>query len=151
MIIQNFCLMKSKISTVLKYSLAVLFLYAGSYKISNVSLFRSQMFESPLLPEKLVPFIAVALPCFELCLGLFLLFADNFLNILYRISFSLMLSFTVYLIMLYTMYSKPPCACGGILSGMSYPVHIAFNILFTIAALISIKLNPPSNEDKDNH
>lgn len=130
--------MKTKFIVVTKYLLAILFIYAGTYKISDVSLFASQMYQSPLLPSSLVFYFSFGIPLFEIILGLLLLLYSRFDYALLWTSFSLMLFFSIYLIMLFTLYSKPPCACGGILSGMDYPMHIAFNILFTIISGISL-------------
>jgi uncharacterized membrane protein YphA (DoxX/SURF4 family) len=125
---------------IIKYLLAALFIYAGFYKISDVGLFETQMFESPMLPPEFVPFIAFLLPGSEMVLGLLLVFNNKFESTLLSVSFCLMLFFSLYLIILYTAYSRPPCACGGVLSGMTYPVHITFNIIFTILALSGVVL-----------
>ncbi|MFN3848466.1 MAG: MauE/DoxX family redox-associated membrane protein [Spirosomataceae bacterium] len=123
--------------SLLKYLIALLYLYAGVYKVSDVTLFKSQLIESPLLPEKLISFIAVALPIFEIGLGLSLIFLKKAKTALW-LSLSLMLFFTLYLSALYFLYEKPPCACGGILSNMDYPEHIVFNILYTIICILAI-------------
>ncbi|MFB0497348.1 putative membrane protein YphA (DoxX/SURF4 family) [Mucilaginibacter sp. OAE612] len=132
--------MKTKYITVVKYLLSILFIYAGTYKITDVSLFASQMYQSPLLPSFIVPYLAFGAPLFEIVLGLLMILSAKLEHVLLWVSFSLMLFFSTYLIMLFTLYSKPPCACGGILSGMDYPVHIAFNISFTLLAGFALYL-----------
>ncbi len=132
--------MNNKILSVIKYMLSILFIYAGVYKISNVSLFKSQLYQSPLLPDLLIPYIAIGLPLFEICLGVVLIFAYKLDYIALMISFCLMVFFSLYLIILFTLYTKPPCSCGGILSEMSYPVHITFNIIFTLLSLFALYL-----------
>lgn len=126
--------MQTKLLLLIKFLLAILFIYAGIYKISSVNDFASQMYQSPLLPASIVPYLAIILPLFEIALGSLLIFSQKIEFLLLCISGSLMLFFSLYLIMLYTLYSKPPCSCGGILSGMTYPVHITFNIIFTLLA-----------------
>ncbi|HLK26941.1 MAG TPA: MauE/DoxX family redox-associated membrane protein [Puia sp.] len=133
--------MTSRAIQITKYLLAILFIYAGVYKISSVSLFASQMYQSPLLPSFFVPVIAIGLPIFEIVLGTLLIFFSKLEYTLLLISFSLMFFFSLYLIMLFTLYSKPPCSCGGILSQMSYPVHIGFNIFFTILSAMALYLH----------
>jgi len=98
------------------------------------------MYQSPLLPSLMVPYLAFGVPLFEIILGLFMILSAKLEHVLLWISFSLMLFFSAYLIMLFTLYAKPPCACGGILSGMDYPVHIAFNIFFTLLSGLSLYL-----------
>jgi len=133
--------MKRKFILVTKYLLALLFAYAGIYKIVDVSLFRSQLYQSPLLPAYLIPAIAIVLPLSELTLAALLLFVKKLEYSLLWISFGIMLFFSVYLIMLFTLYDKPPCSCGGILAGMTYPVHITFNLTFTILSIIAVYLH----------
>ena len=129
--------MKTNASLILKYLIAFLFIYAGTYKITDINLFASQMYQSPLLPGRLVPILSIFVPIFEILLGFLLIFSKLDYYLL-RISLSLMIFFSTYLIMLFTLYDKPPCACGGILNNMGYPEHIIFNIFFTILSAIAI-------------
>jgi uncharacterized membrane protein YphA (DoxX/SURF4 family) len=129
----------NKILIVIKYLIAILFIYAGVYKIMDVEIFKSQMGESPLLPETLIPYIAIILPISEIVLGLCLIFNIQVLFSLWTSSL-LMVFFSCYLIILFTMYEKPPCACGGILSKMDYPEHIVFNIIYTLICIVAVYL-----------
>lgn len=139
---------KNKFLLVIRYLISVMLIYAGVYKLLDVNLFISQMNQSPLIPSTLTPFIAFFLPISEIFLGGFLIFKVN--KDILGVIFSLMLFFTIYLVALFTLYSNPPCACGGILSKMDYPEHIAFNVLFTILALILlINENKISSSDND--
>jgi uncharacterized membrane protein YphA (DoxX/SURF4 family) len=141
--------MKSRVIIIIKYLLAIVFIYAGVYKIADVKLFMSQMYQSPLLPAFLVPYLAITVPLFEIVVGMFLIFANRWTSYLLSISFSLMLFFSMYLIMLYTLYVKPPCACGGILSGMTYPQHITFNLIFTLLASLALFLHDKKGKTVD--
>ena len=132
--------MKIKFIELVKYLLAILFIYAGTYKISDIGLFASQMYQSPLLSSSLVSCFSFGIPLVEILIGLLLLISKKLEYALLWTSFSLMLLFSAYLIMLFTLYEKPPCACGGILSGMDYPVHIAFNIFFTLISGLALYL-----------
>ena len=132
--------MKYKIIFIIKVLLAILLIYAGTYKVAQFDTFKTQMHESPLLPAFFVPYIAVIVPIFEIALGISLLLFSKLERDLLLISSSLMLFFSLYLIILYTSYDKPPCSCGGILGNMSYEIHIPFNIVFTILPLIAVFL-----------
>lgn len=132
--------MKSKIILIIKFLLASLFIYAGVYKIVDISLFKSQLYQSPLIPAFLVPYIGVLFPLLEILLSIFLIFYKRVEYTLLWLSFSIMLFFTFYLLMLYNLYDKPPCSCGGILNDMTYSTHIIFNIIFSLLALISITI-----------
>ncbi|WP_293304876.1 MauE/DoxX family redox-associated membrane protein [Pedobacter sp. UBA5917] len=138
--------MKDNVLAIIKYLLAILFIYAGVYKLFDVKNFASQMYQSPLLPSIFIPYISVILPALEIILGGLLVFSRRYVSCILWISLSLMIFFSTYLIMLYTLYEKPPCACGGILSMMTYPQHISFNIFFTLISAIGIYLYEKKNK-----
>lgn len=126
-----------KLNSIARTLLAILLIYASVEKLRDVNLFTLQMYKSPLLPEKLVPFLAIFIPAVEILLAC-MLYLPKIKFIGFYGSFFLMLCFSLYLIALTRLFSNIPCACGGILGGMSYPVHIAFNIAFTLIALVGI-------------
>ena len=126
-----------KINLVARTLLAILLMYASIEKLRDVNLFTLQMYKSPLLPEKFIPFLAILIPVVEILLA-FMLYLPKTKSIGFYGSFFLMLCFSFYLIVLTSFFSNIPCACGGILGGMSYSVHIAFNIFFTLVALVGI-------------
>lgn len=117
------------------YLLAAMFLYAGINKAIDPTAFMHQMQESPLIPDGLIPIIAYGLPLTEILLAVAIFFG-LYPAISFQLACSIMLFFTVYLIMLKTLYTKAPCACGGILGSLDYPAHIAFNIVFTLIAFV---------------
>jgi uncharacterized membrane protein YphA (DoxX/SURF4 family) len=120
-----------------RFLLVVLFLYAGTAKLIAGKTFIQEMMRSQLLPDAAVYLLRWLIPCAELLIGLVLL-KESTVKLGMQASFFLMTSFTAYLIALVVIFIEPPCACGGILGGMSYPVHIAFNIFFTLVALVGI-------------
>lgn len=126
--------MKNKLDVVLRTALIILFTYAGLVKLVDVNLFQQQLFQSPVIGRALVPFVSYALPAFELALVACLL-SDRLFKIGFLLSFLTMLFFTFYLIGIVSFATHVPCSCGGILGHMSYPVHITFNIIFTLISL----------------
>jgi hypothetical protein len=126
---------KALFLTILSYSLSILFIYAATLKTMDYSAFVADIAKSPLLtkisntnPAILLPFRAT------MKMGLYL-------------SSFLMLTFTLYLSTLYFFFTKIPCSCGGILGMMPYPVHIVFNLLFTILSFTGVFLLTGSKED----
>ncbi len=119
----------------ISWLLAVLLLYAGLVKLIDVDLFRLQMSKSPLLPSSVIPLLSYAVPLVEILLAFCLLLGYAPSTALLT-AFGLMALFTVYLAALYFFYRgmELPCSCGGILGKMGYPVHIAFNLFFTLVA-----------------
>jgi hypothetical protein len=124
----------NKIAQVL---LQVLFIYSGIVKLMSLQKFRTDMARSPLIPENMLNFLQYLIPGTEILVVILLVFASTKRFGFYG-GFFLLSLFTVYLIALVSAFSNLPCSCGGILGGMSYPAHIAFNIVFTLVALAGI-------------
>ena len=118
----------------------IMFVYAGIFKIADTKLFASQMSESPLIPQSIIPFLSIGLPVFELILAFSLTF-EKYNSVSLILSFITMLFFSFYLIMLVSLYEKVPCACGGILGKLGYTEHIIFNLFFLLISSISLYLH----------
>ena len=116
------------------FLITVLFLYAAFSKLTVYETFKDQLAQSPMLPQKFIPFIALLVPLSEIVIAWMLVF-EKTKAIGFQLSYFVMLTFTIYLIVLVTFAANVPCACGGILGQMGYTVHIIFNILFTGIAL----------------
>lgn len=130
--------MNKKISVATALILMTVFGYAAIVKGINIKLFQSQMLQSPLLPESLVPFLSYFVPIIEIIVALLLTIERTRLWGL-LLAYGIMLTFSGYLIILVTIYkNNMPCACGGILGQMGYLPHIIFNIALTIFLLIAI-------------
>jgi hypothetical protein len=117
-----------------------MFAYAGIFKIADTQLFASQMKESPLIPQSIISSLSIGLPVFELILAFILTF-DKYNSVSLTLSFITMLFFSLYLIMLVSLYEKVPCACGGILGKLGYTEHIIFNLFFLTISGISLYLH----------
>lgn len=118
--------------------LAVLFLYTGISKVVAYSNFKKQIADSALL----APFaglLAWALPAVEILTAAALLTRKWRLPALYA-SFVLMLFFTGYVVWLLYFMIGVACGCGGVLESMSWEQHLAFNIFFTVLALVALLL-----------
>lgn len=131
----------SQIHTLTRLSLFSLFLYSATIKWLQQIKFTLELAKSPLIPEMFIAPLAYTIPVIEIAICI-LLFIERTKKVGIYLSFALMLLFTLYLVALITIPTNGeiiPCACGGILGGMSYPVHIAFNIFFfTLVALVGI-------------
>jgi hypothetical protein len=132
--------------TILPYSLSVLFIYAATLKAMDYNVFVADIAKSPLLTKISNTTLAPLLLGVEFLTAVLLPFRATMKTGLYLSSF-LMLTFTLYLSTLYFFFTKIPCSCGGILGMMPYPVHIAFNLLFTILSFTGVFLITGSKED----
>ncbi|MEN5055726.1 MauE/DoxX family redox-associated membrane protein [Sphingobacterium kitahiroshimense] len=122
--------MKRKITIAILIFIGILFMYAGISKLLDYSNFVVQLDNSPLIPDRMTNLIALGLPSVEILVAGALCF-DSTRKASVLLTFGIMLTFTIYLIILVTFFSSVPCSCGGILGKMSYPIHIIFNIIVT--------------------
>ena len=129
--------MNTKIFKFSNILIAVVFIYAGFYKLTDVKTFSSQLQESPLIPNNVTFFLSYAIPLFHIIIGVLLLFLKSSFTILWT-SLSLLMLYTIYLLALYNLYSPPPCSCGGILNNIEYEGQITFNIGCLIINFIAI-------------
>lgn len=142
--------MRKRIIDIISILLIVLFGYAAITKGNNISLFKDQMMESPMLPIPLISIIAYLIPLAELLIVVFIIFDKTRLLAFYS-SYFIMLLFSLYLIALKMLFGDNiPCACGGILGQIGYNSHIVFNLFFTIISGIGIILDRPTNTFKEN-
>ena len=129
---------KKIIVGVISLLLILLMGYAALAKLNDFYNFRFGLSESPII----APFagiLAWAVPATELIIAAILVLPYLRLAGLYA-SFVLMVSFTLYIIVMLSFYDDIPCSCGGVLEDMSWGVHIAFNLLFVLLSAWAIML-----------
>lgn len=117
----------------------LLFVYAAVSKFIDHQRFTAQIRQTPFLKTFAV-WIAWVIPIVEIVISIMLAIPRLRSYGLYS-SFSLMLLFTSYIIVITKFSSYIPCSCGGVLEKMSWNQHLVFNIFFTFIAVIGIWLN----------
>lgn len=117
----------------------ILFVYTGVSKLLNFNLFSSQISMSPILApvSKLIGWF---IPLVELVASGLLLVPAWRLKGLYA-SLVLMLSFTIYIILILKFNDHLPCSCGGIIEDLSWNEHLLFNSIFILLAVLGIWLS----------
>ena len=129
---------KSIITDMISALLVFLFVYAAASKLLNYEQFSAQLSQSPLLSHY-SHVVAVAIPLIEF--GIVILLINSTTKLLGLIaSFTLLILFTSYLIAVLSFSAHIPCSCGGILQGMSWKTHIAFNLIFIGFTIVGIVL-----------
>lgn len=118
--------------------LILLFIYAAISKLLDYSTFKLQLGKSPFITSFSTT-IAWALPLFEIAIGLILMVKRSRLIGLY-LSLFVMTTFSAYIFFMLKYSYYIPCSCGGILSKMSWPQHLWFNIVFVLLSVIGILL-----------
>jgi len=107
-----------------------LFTYTAASKLSDLTHFRLLLGKSPLV-YGFAGTISWALPATEFLLALALCFKCT-KAIAMDAAFFLMSLFTVYVFTMIHYSVDLPCSCGGVISAMSWPLHLAFNVVVTL-------------------
>lgn len=124
--------------------LVLLFLYSGISKLMDLRGFRSGMLIQPF-PRWVSLLLAYLLPPFEVLVAAGLVFSKTRIFSLYAY-LTLMGGFTLYTLLIVSGFFKHrPCGCGGIISGMSWEGHLAFNLLFLALGCYALYLGRRHN------
>lgn len=117
----------------------ILFAFTGVTKFMEGDRFFNNLNNSPILPD--VTWIAYsiswAVPTLEIVVALLIAIPRTRLKGLY-VALGLMLSFTIYVLGIMFLSPYTPCSCGGIITLLSWPQHLVFNIGLIIMALLAI-------------
>lgn len=116
-------------------------------KVSSIGAFKAKLLVQPFgdwidqfFSGWLIPILAWALVILEMAV-IVLLITPNLNHIGMWLSFVLMLIFTCYVAFgLYMGWDGIVCACGSIISGMSWWEHFWFNLFFLIVSGLGIKV-----------
>jgi uncharacterized membrane protein YphA (DoxX/SURF4 family) len=116
----------------------LLFVYASVSKLLDFERFQVQLAQSPLLSAYAwwISWIVISI---ELFIALLLLFSRTRTVALFG-ALGLMSMFTAYIFIILHYSSFVPCSCGGILEKMSWDVHLIFNLVFVLLAIIGLLL-----------
>lgn len=116
----------------------VLFVYAAVSKLLDFKTFTVQLAQSPLL-SAYAGFIAWTVPGIEILIAC-LLILERFRTVALYASFTLMVMFTAYILIILNFSDFVPCSCGGILEKLSWTQHLIFNVIFIALAGLAILL-----------
>jgi len=132
--------MKGKtITEVITALLVVLFTYTAVSKLVDINDFRETMYNQPF-SLWLGDIVTWLVPVAELLVVALLLIAPLRIWGLFM-SFSLMLTFSIYVALVYAnAFGRVPCSCGGVIASMSWGAHLVFNIAFTGLSAIALGL-----------
>ncbi len=117
--------------------LILLFCYTAFSKLGNMEEFRRQL-DSQILPHRAKPLLSWLIPCSELAASILLVFPRSRLAGLYGAAF-LMLLFSGYTgLVLFNVFNRVPCSCGGVLRSMGFGTHFVFNCFFFALSVAGI-------------
>jgi hypothetical protein len=116
-----------------------LFVYTAVSKLITHDQFAAVLSASPLLGSVSV-LISWMIPLIELLIAVLLFFPTS-RRLGLKMSLYLMLAFTIYIAYMIAFTPKLPCACGGVISSLSWTGHLLFNLLFILLAFLGLYPN----------
>lgn len=116
----------------------ILFVYTAISKFLDFSLFKAQIGMSPVLAP-VAKLIAWVVPLAEILDSIMLMVPAWRLRGLY-FALGLMLSFTIYIILLMKLSAHLPCSCGGVIELLSWKDHLILNCAYILFAITGIWL-----------
>lgn len=123
---------------VITYSYILLFFYTAISKIITFSTFKKVLSDLPLVGEY-YEYVAFGIIFSEMVIGTMLIIPKWRVAGI-KASLLLMVIFTLYLGYHILTRSKLPCSCGGVISGMTWQQHLAFNTGFIGLAVTGLHI-----------
>lgn len=126
--------------------LLIIWIYTGISKLADIFSFRIQLLNSPIFKDH-AKLVSIVGPTLELVVAALLIIRKTRLLGMYA-SMLLMLFFSYYVYYLMVNLPTLPCSCGGIIAALSWPQHLAFNIVLFVLSLIGIILLSTNKRNK---
>ncbi|MBT1711937.1 hypothetical protein KK062_27085 [Fulvivirgaceae bacterium PWU5] len=130
---------KETIVDIIGYLFIIVFVYTGVAKLTDIPNFERQLQDSPVLRDISWP-VAIVVPLLEIGIAVLIAIPKAKLRGLFMAT-SLMIIFTLYIIIITQFASHIPCACSGVLQSMTWTQHFIFNIVFLILGIIAMTIH----------
>lgn len=114
----------------------LVFLYTGINKLWFHQEFQATLSRSDMLSAYAI-FLSWSIPIMEIAISTLLFFPQT-RRAGISASVGLMAVFTLYIGYMILFSPDLPCSCGGIISALSWPQHLALNICLLVLGFISI-------------
>lgn len=121
------------------FLLVLLWVYAAASKLIDFHQFQLQL-KAQVLPASIKTSLAYLLPMVELGTAFLLIFPGHQLTGLCISAIILGLFIGYVGIVMTGFFGRIPCSCGGILSHLSWRVHLLFNCSYLLITIIAIIL-----------
>lgn len=124
---------------ILSSLLILLFTYAALSKLADHAVFQDELRKFPGI--NISPaFFSWLIPASELVVVILLIIPKlNFYG-LYA-GLSLLVLFTIFLILMISFDKHLPCACGGVISKLTWSEHVVFNLFFILLSITCIRFH----------
>jgi hypothetical protein len=131
----------------------LLFLYAAGNKLLDYQKFKVQVGQSPILTQYAAE-VALFIPIVEIVIAILLLRSINYQKSTITAllaSYSIMVMFSAYIIVILNFAERIPCSCGGILDQMGWTTHLIFNLAFVAMAIAGVVIQYKIKEKEANY
>ena len=119
--------------------LIIMFLYAAFSKFFDLPAFTRAMHNQPF-PYWFSTLLVWVLPGSEILISFCLVLEGSRTFGLYGAILVLTL-FTLYIIaILFHVFPRVPCSCGGIIKLLTWKEHLLFNLFFLVIAIVAVRL-----------
>lgn len=132
---------------IISYLFIMLFVYAAVSKLLDFEQFKVQIEQSPLI-NAFADYVAWGVPLVEILVSL-LFFSPRLRLAGLWASFTIMVIFSIYIIIVLNFADAIPCSCGGVIASLSWNEHLIFNIGWLLLALLGIFLSHKTKEPKN--
>lgn len=114
---------------ILLLSIIVFFSYTMINKATNMTAFLLNIAKTGIFPVDLIDIVAYSALLIELSCIVLLIFNEK-RGI--QASLLMMITFTLYIVVLYLKNRYEVCGCGGILNGLPFLPHLSINLLIIV-------------------
>lgn len=131
---------KQLIIEIISAVFVLLFVYAACTKLLDYEKSKLQISQSPVLTQ-FAGIVVWLVPAIEIVIAL-MLSIQRFRLIGLYLSYTMMVMFTAYIIVITRISDYVPCSCGGVLEKLSWNEHLVFNMVFVVLGAVSILMYP---------
>lgn len=119
--------------------LIILWAYSSFSKLYELTKFKHAMM-TQVFPKSISRILIYLIPSSEIILIILLLIPGTRLIGMYA-SLFMMAAFTIYVgAAVFGLYTKRPCACGGLFGRLGWEKHLKVNVVLTLIALFGVLL-----------
>ncbi len=127
------------------YLSALLFLYTAASKLIDLDKFRGQI-SNQVFDEVYTPWLTYGIPLAEIIVVVLLVW-PRMRKIGFPAFTFLMILFTGYVtLVIFGYYDRVPCGCSSAFEHLSWPWHLAVNVIFTALGITGIILQQKENK-----
>jgi hypothetical protein len=127
------------LQNILHGAIFVLFLYSAINKTMGFANFVNELDKSIFFGNLNTTAIGYSIVAMEYLIPVLLFFVSTS-KLGYVLSFFLLTSFTVYIMLIFKFSPYLPCSCGGLIAALSWSQHLVFNVVFmAFSAFLALK------------